>query len=153
MGKPAEAKTTAGLLYGLAAHGLWGLMPLYLWAIDNVSPVEILAHRIVWCSVFLAVLVVVFRRWGDLGRCLRTRRTLGLLSFSSLLIAGNWFLYIHGATTNQTVQASLGYFINPLFSVLLGMIFFRERLRRVQVVMPSGASNVGSIGYGLLRQK
>jgi chloramphenicol-sensitive protein RarD len=107
-------------------------MPLYIWAMDRVPPYEILAQRIVWCGVFLLVLLTVFRRWADLGRCLRTPRTLGLLTISSFLIAANWYCYIYAANNNETIQASLGYFINPLFSVLLGMVVFHERLRPVQ---------------------
>ena len=130
MGKPESGR--GGLLYGLAAHGIWGVMPLYIWAMDRVPPYEILAQRIVWCGVFLLVLLTVFRRWADLGRCLRTPRTLGLLTISSFLIAANWYCYIYAANNNETIQASLGYFINPLFSVLLGMVVFHERLRPVQ---------------------
>ena len=132
MANSAEAKTRGGLVYGIAAYALWGLMPLYIWALDRVPSLEILAHRVVWCSVVLLILVTVFRRWGDLGRALRNPRILGLLTISSLLIATNWFCYIYGANTGQTIQTSLGYFINPLFSVLLGMVFFGERLRPVQ---------------------
>jgi chloramphenicol-sensitive protein RarD len=132
VGNTEGAKGKGGLLYGLAAHGMWGLMPLYIWALDRVPSLEILAHRVVWCSVFLVLLVTVFHRWGDLGRVVRNPRTLGLLTLSSLLIAGNWFCYIYGANSGQTIQTSLGYFINPLFSVLLGMVFFGERLRPVQ---------------------
>jgi chloramphenicol-sensitive protein RarD len=111
---------------------MWGVMPLYIWAMDRVPPLEILAHRIVWCGLFLLVLLTLFRRWADLRRCLRAGRTLGLLTLSSVLIAANWFCYIYAANNNETIQASLGYFINPLFSVLLGLVFFRERLRPVQ---------------------
>jgi chloramphenicol-sensitive protein RarD len=132
VGKPEEAKGRGGLLYGLAAHGMWGMMPLYIWAMDQVAPQEILAQRIVWCGVFLLVVVILFRRWSDLGRCLRTFRSVGLLTLSSLLIAANWYCYIYAANNNETIQASLGYFINPLFSVLLGMVVFREHLRPVQ---------------------
>jgi chloramphenicol-sensitive protein RarD len=132
VGKPEKPKGRAGLLYGLGAHAMWGLMPLYIWSMERVPPIEILAHRIIWCCLFLLFLVVVFRRWGDLSRVIRSGRTLGLLGLSSLLIAANWFCYIYAANGNETIQASLGYFINPLFSVLLGMIVFRERLRPVQ---------------------
>jgi chloramphenicol-sensitive protein RarD len=132
VGKPEEPKGRAGLLYGLGAHAMWGLMPLYIWSMERVPPIEILAHRIIWCFLFLLLLVAVFRRWGDLGRVILSGRTLGLLALSSLLIAGNWFCYIYAANGNETIQASLGYFINPLFSVLLGMVVFRERLRPVQ---------------------
>jgi chloramphenicol-sensitive protein RarD len=107
-------------------------MPLYIWAMDRVPAHEILAHRIVWCGVFLLLLLTLFRRWSDLGRCLRMPRTLALLVLSSVLIAANWFCYIYAANNNETIQASLGYFINPLLSVLLGMIIFGERLRPVQ---------------------
>ncbi len=132
MGQPDEGRTKSGLLYGLAAHFMWGLMPLYIWAMGSVPSLEILAHRVVWCGVVLLLLLTVFRRWGDFGRAVANRRTLGLLTISSMLIAGNWLCYIYAANSGETIQASLGYFINPLFSVLLGMIFFGERLRPVQ---------------------
>jgi chloramphenicol-sensitive protein RarD len=132
VGQPEQAEGKGGLLYGLGAHGMWGLMPLYLWAMKGVPALEILAHRIVWCSLLLVLILTIFRRWGDLRRAIRVGRTLTFLALSSLLIAGNWYCYIYGANTGQTIQASLGYFINPLFSVLLGLIFFQERLRGVQ---------------------
>ena len=134
MENPDEAKGSGGLLYGAGAYVLWGLMPLYIWSMDRVPSLEILAHRVVWCSVVLVFLLTGLSRWGAFGRVLRNPRTLGLLGLSSLLIATNWYCYIFGANNGQTIQTSLGYFINPLFSVLLGMIFFRERLRPVQWV-------------------
>jgi chloramphenicol-sensitive protein RarD len=118
-----------GLVYGLAAYGLWGLMPLYFKAVERADPLEVLAHRIVWCQLLLVVLLLVFRSWSDLVQCLRSRRIVLLLLASSVLIALNWFIYIYGVATQRLVETSLGYFINPLFSVLLGVVFFRERLR------------------------
>jgi chloramphenicol-sensitive protein RarD len=132
VGQSEEARNEVGLLCGLGAHAMWGLMPLYIWSLANVWSLEILAHRIVWCAIFLLVLVTIFRRWGDLGRCFRNGRTFGLLAMSSLLIACNWLCYIYAANNGQTVQASFGYFVNPLFSIFLGMLFFRERLRSIQ---------------------
>jgi chloramphenicol-sensitive protein RarD len=122
------------LIYGLVAYGWWGLMPLYFHAIRAVTPGEILAHRIVWCALLLAAVLTLLHRWPDVLRCLRDPRMLGLLLTSALLVAGNWLIYIYGVSIHQIVQTSLGYFVNPLFSVLLGLIFFRERLRAWQWV-------------------
>jgi chloramphenicol-sensitive protein RarD len=119
-----------GLLYGVAAYGLWGLMPLYFRAVTPpAGPVEVLAHRIVWSVVFLALVLTGLRRWPDIARCFRSRRLLLLLTASTVLIAVNWFGFIYAVWSEQILQTSLGYFMTPLFSVVLGMIFFRERLR------------------------
>jgi len=118
-----------GLLYGVAAYGLWGLVPLYFHAVGAAPPEQILAHRVVWSVVFLASLILFKHRWRDLGRCIASPQTAWALLVSSVLVAGNWFIYIYGISTHQVLQTSLGYFINPLVNVLLGLIFFRERLR------------------------
>jgi chloramphenicol-sensitive protein RarD len=104
-------------------------MPFYFWAVASVPPAELLAHRIVWCALLLAGVLTALGRWRDLAGCLRTGRTTALLLVSALLIATNWLVYIYGVWTQRILQTSLGYFVNPLFSVLLGMVFFRERLR------------------------
>jgi chloramphenicol-sensitive protein RarD len=116
------------LLYGIGAYGLWGLMPLYFRAVEVVSPGELLAHRIVWCFLLLAGVLTVFRRWPDFARVLRSPRQLLFLAISAHLVAANWLIYIYGVNNKDVVQTTLGYFINPLFSVLLGLVFFRERL-------------------------
>jgi chloramphenicol-sensitive protein RarD len=121
-----------GLFYGLAAFGLWGLMPLYFKAAEQAGPLEVLAHRIVWCQLLLLVLLLVYRRRAELVRCFRSRKTALLLLASGLLIGLNWLIYIHGVSTQRVVETSLGYFINPLFSFLLGVVFFRERPRAGQ---------------------
>jgi chloramphenicol-sensitive protein RarD len=121
--------TRGGLLYGLAAYGFWGLMPLYFWLVGTVALLEILAHRIVWSAVLVAAILTGWRRWQDLTRSLRSGRTVRLLLISALLVAVNWLVYIYGVSTQRVLQTSLGYFINPLFSVVLGIMFFRERLR------------------------
>jgi chloramphenicol-sensitive protein RarD len=109
-------------------------MPLYFKAVENVPPWQLLAHRVLWCLLLLAVVLTVMRRWPEFFRCVRTRRTLGLLCISALLVGANWYFYILGVSTNRIVETSLGYFINPLFSILLGLVFFRERLRSWQWV-------------------
>ena len=122
-----------GVLFGLAAYGVWGLMPIYFGAVNRTAePREVLAHRIVWSALFLVILLTGLRRWPDVGRCLRSGRLVLLLSLSTVLIAINWFAFIYGVATNRVLQTSLGYFITPLVNVLLGMIFFRERLRPAQ---------------------
>jgi len=125
-------ESRAGLAYGVAAYGLWGLMPIYFHAIDRVPPLEVLAHRIVWSAVLLAGVIAWRRRWAELSRCLRQPRTRWPLTAGTLLLAVNWFLFLYGVSTAQLVQTSLGYFINPLLNVLLGLLVFHERLRGVQ---------------------
>jgi chloramphenicol-sensitive protein RarD len=135
------------LLYGLAAYGCWGVMPLYFKAVQAVKPAELLAHRIVWCLLLLAAVLTLWRRWPHLRRCLTDRRVLVLLTASALLVGTNWLIYIHGVSTQRIVQTSLGYFINPLLSILLGLLFFGERLRPWQWLAVALA--VAGVGWHL----
>lgn len=121
-----------GLWYGLVAYGLWGLVPLYFRALAAVPPGEILAHRVVWSAVFLAVLLAVLVRGRAALLALRSPRTVLLLLASTLLIGLNWFTFIYGVATHQVLQTSLGYFMTPLVNVGLGMLLLGERLRRGQ---------------------
>jgi chloramphenicol-sensitive protein RarD len=108
-------------------------MPLYFHEVQKVATAsQVLAHRIVWCVLVLAVFLTVLRRWGDLWAAVRHRRTLASLLTSGVLLTVNWWVYIYGVNTGRVLQTSLGYFINPLFNVVLGMVFFRERLRPCQ---------------------
>jgi chloramphenicol-sensitive protein RarD len=124
----------AGLIYGLSAYTLWGVFPLYFRALSHVSPWVILSHRVVWSVLFLAILVTGRKEWGAVTPVLRSPRGLGLLAAGAVLIALNWLVFIYAVVTNQLLQASLGYFINPLLSVALGVLFLRERLRKWQWV-------------------
>ena len=116
-----------GMIYGLAAYGLWGLFPLYFPLLKPAGAAEILAHRMVWSLIVMVAILAVWRHWSW-WRGL-TRRQLGLLTLAGVVIAGNWGTYIYAVNTGHTIEASLGYFINPLISVLLGVVVFRERLR------------------------
>jgi chloramphenicol-sensitive protein RarD len=107
-------------------------MPLYFVAIRHVPSHEILAQRIVWCGLFLSAVLTLAGRWRDLVRALRSRRVWLMFFATALFLSCNWLIYIHGVTTGQTVETSLGYFINPLLNVALGILFFRERLRPLQ---------------------
>jgi chloramphenicol-sensitive protein RarD len=122
------------LLCGAAAYGMWGLIPLYFKAVHEVAPLELLAHRATWSFVVLAVLVYAVGRWGELWEELRSPKLLAMLALSSLAIAANWLLFIYAVVSGQVLQSSLGYFINPLVNVLLGVTFLGERLRPYQVV-------------------
>jgi len=131
---PPEEDSRGGLFYALVAYAWWGIMPLYFAQLRHVSALELLAHRIVWSAVLLLVLLAVFGRGRLLRDALTTPRTLALLLASTTLIALNWFVYIYGVVTGQTLHASLGYYVNPLVSVLLGLFVFGERLRPWQWV-------------------
>ncbi|MHB1164103.1 MAG: EamA family transporter RarD [Candidatus Nanopelagicales bacterium] len=113
---------------------LWGLFPLYFHLLAGVSPVEVVASRVVWSLVFLAILTTVTRSWARTLAVARSRRSLALLGIAAAFLAVNWGVYVYAVATNQVVEASLGYFINPLVSVALGVVLLRERLRRAQWV-------------------
>ncbi|MEW6251917.1 MAG: EamA family transporter RarD [Planctomycetota bacterium] len=134
---PASSHARAvrlGVLYGIGAYGLWGVFPVYFKAVHAVPPLEIVGHRIVWSLALLAGLVLLKRGWPAVHTAIRTPRTLRVLALTTLLIAGNWLVFVWAVVNNQILQASLGYFINPLVNVLLGCVFLRERLRLWQWV-------------------
>ena len=113
----------------MAAYVLWGVVALYFKIVARVWPLEILAHRIIWSVVVLLAIIAILRRWPLLRAVVTTRRTLLLLAFSTAFIAVNWYMYIWSVTNNHMVEASLGYFINPLVNVVLGFFFLGERLK------------------------
>jgi chloramphenicol-sensitive protein RarD len=127
---PASSR---GLLYGLAAYGLWGVFPLYFHALKKVLPPELLAHRIVWSVPLLLILLAAARQFPEFRRCFRLGRLLLLLLASTVLIAVNWYTYIYAVVNERVVETSLGYFTGPLVSVLLGRLFLGERLRWLQI--------------------
>ena len=127
----AETKST-GLLYGIGAYGSWGLFPAFFPLLRPAGAVEVLAHRIVWTLVLMAGVLVAMRKLSELRAI--TARTWLLLVCASVLIAGNWVIYVYAVNNGHVVDAALGYFINPLVSVLLGVLIFRERLNRPQLV-------------------
>lgn len=130
-GQLREART-AGLLFGVGAYASWGVFPAFFPLLKPAGAVEVLAHRIVWTSVVMAVLLLAARRMSDLARI--DRRTWLLLVCASALISANWAIYVYAVNNGHVVDAALGYFVNPLVSVLLGVLIFRERLNRAQLV-------------------
>lgn len=122
----------SGIPHAVVAYLLWGLLPVYWKALQSVSPVQILAHRIVWSFVILGLVMLVRREGGAWFALLRQGRAVRLHGLAACLLAINWLTYIHGVNTDRIVETSLGYYINPLFSVVLGVVVLRERLRPLQ---------------------
>ncbi|WBB56135.1 EamA family transporter RarD [Verrucosispora sp. WMMD573] len=135
-----------GYLYGLGAYLLWGFFPLYFKLLRPAGPLEILAHRVVWSVAFVALLLVALRNVGFLRSLLRRPRTLAGIGAAATLIAVNWFTYIYGVNSDRVVETALGYFINPLVVVLLGVLVLRERLRPAQWL----ALGVGALAVAVL---
>jgi chloramphenicol-sensitive protein RarD len=141
------------LASGLGAYVLWGVFPIYFHFLRDVSPWVVLCHRIVWSCLFLLLVISVRKEWRHLRPIVSNKRLLLLLSAGAVLIAVNWLVFIYAIGVGQLLQSSLGYFINPVFSIALGMIFLHERLRRWQwmaVIVAVGAVvNLAVRGSGL----
>ena len=121
-----------GVLYGVACYVLWGLFPLYWPLLEPAGAVEILAHRIVWSLLVVATVLAVTRSWGWIRPLLADRATLARMALAAVLIAVNWATYIWGVNNEHVVETSLGYFINPVVTVMIGVLVLHERLRPVQ---------------------
>ena len=126
----ADRPEAAGLIYGCAAYGAWDLLPIFWKAGSHIPAHEILAHRMFWSAITIGVIIGLQRRWSTVGPVLRSRRSLALLSVSTVVIAANWLLYIWAVNSGFILETSLGYFINPLLSVVIGIVFLKESLRR-----------------------
>ncbi|MBX2820944.1 MAG: EamA family transporter RarD [Rhodothermaceae bacterium] len=142
-----------GVWYALAAYGLWGVLPIYWKSLGQVDAFEILMHRMVWSLIFLIAVLAIRKRFDWLRSVLRDKKTLLLYTVASLLLGSNWGLFIWAVNADFIVETSLGYYITPLFNVLLGMVVFKERLRAGQWVA-IGVAALGvvylTINYGHL---
>lgn len=147
----AENEQRTGLLYGFGAYGMWGLVPLFWPLLKPSGAIEILAHRMVWSLAVVGVALLALRRWKWLGELLRQPRKLALTALAATVISVNWGLYIWAVNNGHVVEASLGYFINPLVTIALGVLVLGERLRRAQwaaVGISFAAVLVLAVGYG-----
>lgn len=147
------AEERRGYLHGLIAYTLWGVFPIYFKLLQPAAPLEILAHRVVWSVLFIAVLITTVRSWRFLPPLLRNKRLFGGAVLAALLIGVNWATYIYGVNADRVVETALGYFITPLVVVLLGVTVQRERLRVWQwVAVGVGAAAVAvlTVDYGHL---
>lgn len=158
--RPAPENDPRGLGLGLTAYLIWGALPLYMAATAPASAVEIVVVRIGFALIFCLALLAVMRRLPELGAALSTRRRWGTTALAAVVIGVNWFLYAVAVTTGHVIEASLGYFMNPLVNVLLGVLFLGERLRRAQwvavgiavaavVIMSAALGTVPWIALGL----
>lgn len=118
-----------GIAYALTAYGIWGVLPLYLKALHAVPPLEVVAHRIVWAALLLLLVLAVSKQWGWLRAVREQPRVLGTFMATAAALSVNWLVYIWAVGQGRVVDASLGYFINPLFSVVLAVVVLKERLR------------------------
>jgi chloramphenicol-sensitive protein RarD len=123
-----------GIVCALISYFMWGILPVYFKLVGSVAPLEVLAHRVVWAVPFGALIVIARRQGGEILRALRNSRMLGFLAISAVMIAINWFIYIVAVQQEQIFQASLGYYINPLMYVVVGVAFLGEKLRRFQII-------------------
>lgn len=146
-----KSESILGVIYAGSAFFIWSLGPIYWKALGAVPPLEIILHRMVWAFVFLIILIVIGRRWNELFKALKDLRIILTLSSTAVILGLNWWLYIWAINNNHVLQGSLGYYINPLVSVVFGVVFLRERLRPAQVlaVLLAGAGVVYlTISYG-----
>ncbi|MEU8027646.1 EamA family transporter RarD [Streptomyces sp. NPDC049099] len=151
MAGKSKGEHRIGLLNGFAAYGLWGLVPLFWPLLKPAGAVEILAHRMVWSLVVVAVALLFVRRWAWAGELLRQPRRLGLIAVAAAVITVNWGVYIWSVNSGHVVESSLGYFINPLVTIAMGVLLLKERLRPVQwaaVATGLAAVVVLTVGYG-----
>lgn len=171
-GMPYGSQSTGGLLYALCAFGFWGLVPIYFKALQHVPAMEVLAHRVFWSVPVTVLMLSAGRGWKGLVGSVGSTKVLLTLLLSATLVIGNWFVFIYAVQSGKVLEASLGYYINPLVNVILGTVFLGERLRRTQVavVLLAGAGTLnlvvslgvvpwialllaGSFGlYGLIRK-
>ncbi|MDK7083021.1 EamA family transporter RarD [Pseudoglutamicibacter cumminsii] len=152
-GSVRAGSNRSGLLVGALTYFMWGLFPFYFVLVEPAGPFEVVAFRITFSMLFCVVLVTLTRGWRSLLNVARNPRTLGALGIASVLITANWTIYISAVFTNNTAEASLGYFINPLVSTLLGVLVLKEQLTPAQWVAAGlglVAVIVISVGYGRL---
>lgn len=147
----APHNETAGILYAAAAYSMWGVFPLYWDMLDSVPPIEVSVQRMVWCAVFAGAITVARGRFPQVWKVVCTRKLLLALMLSAVLIATNWTIYIYSVSSRQVVEAALGYYINPLLSIALGVFMLGEKLSRLRlaaIVLAGAAVTVKAVEVG-----
>ena len=130
----SQKESLSGVVCASSAFFIWGLSPVYWKVLRDIPALEIIMHRVIWSFLFLIIVLVFIGHWIEFATAVKKPRTFMILLPSTLLLGFNWFIYIWAVNNDHVLQASLGYFINPLINVLLGMVFLKERLRRLQTV-------------------
>ena len=127
-----QQRARQGVLLAVGAYTMWGIAPIYFKSIAEVSPLEILSHRVIWSFFLLAALLHFGRQWRSVRDIIKNKTKMMYLVSTAILVGANWLIFIWAVTSNHMLDASLGYYINPLINVLLGMVFLGERLRKLQ---------------------
>lgn len=130
---PENTDTPQGLAFAVSAYVMWGFLPFYMKAVAHISPAEVVAHRVIWSVPIAGLLLILLGRTGDLKMALRSPRTLMMGCVTATLVSANWGIYIWSIGAGRALDAALGYYINPLFSILLGAFLLGERLSRAQL--------------------
>lgn len=131
---PAENRDSLnGFLFALSAYLLWGFLPLYMKALAHISPAEVIAHRILWSVPVAGLLLIILKRTDELKKAMRNPRMLGMAAVTATLFSVNWGIYVWAIGAGHALDTALGYFINPLFSILLGAVLLKEKLKRTQI--------------------
>ena len=152
MSRAPRSEYSTGILLACVAYGLWGAFPLYFALLQPAGALEILGHRMTWTLLFLVLLVSVRKLWKSLGTWIRQPRAMGLLAIAALAVSVNWGVYIWAVNSGHVIEGSLGYFINPLVVVLIGVVILGERLRRLQwVAVGLGVLAVAELTYAFGR--
>ena len=152
-GTHVDQQARQGFALGVAAYGLWGVLPVYFKALRSVDSADIVAHRIVWSAPVLAVLLSFSGAWDEVSEALRNRRAMVLLTVTALLIGGNWLLYVYAVNSGHILAGSLGYYLNPLANVLLGRVVLKERLSWLQwAAVAIAAAGISALAIGALGQ-
>lgn len=144
--QPQDSEIRLGLTAGVIAYSLWGVFPVYFKAVHDVSALEILTHRILWAVPFGALIIALRKQWPEVLAAFKSRRVVILLAVSALSISANWLIYVWAVLNDRILEASLGYYINPLMYVAAGVFILGERLRRAQIV----AVALASLGVAVL---
>ena len=148
-----EQRARSGLWFGLGAYGLWGILPIYFKAVENVGSVDIVAHRVLWSVPFLGLLLLAFGGAGEVRSAIRKPRTLAFLSVTAVLIAINWLLYVYAVTSGHILAGSLGYYLNPLVNVLMGRLLLKEKLSNLQwAAVAIAAAGISALAFQALGQ-
>ena len=133
-------KRNSGIHNAFGAYFIWGLVPVYWKLLKHVPAIQLIGHRIIWSFILLAAFLLVFRKWPELCSLAAARKVIGIYLAAAVLVGFNWFIYVWAVNAGYIVEASLGYFITPLLSVLLGVVFLRERLRLFQWISVAAAA-------------
>jgi chloramphenicol-sensitive protein RarD len=141
----------SGLIPGIATYTLWGFLPLMFYLLKDVGAATAVAHRTIWSLVFVAILMLVARRMGEIRAAFRDRRSVLTMALAALILGGNWLFYVYAVETGQVLEASFGYFILPLVNVAMGVVFLRERLSRGEAIaigIAAVAIAIQAVGLG-----